>query len=113
MGGAHPGGQLRPPREVPHGLQYQALKSDGCGHPSSEVEARGRCAREATVSDTPRVVFRPSGITPDLARYARACAWAYVFECFNHHNGKQGGPATAPEQPERTRDDPATTQHTR
>jgi hypothetical protein len=65
------------------------------------------------VSDTPRVVFRPSGITPDLARYARACAWAYVFECFNRRNGTQGGPATAPEQPERTRDDPVTTQHTR
>jgi hypothetical protein len=42
------------------------------------------------VSETPRVVFRPSGITPDLARYARACAWAYVFECFNRRNGTQG-----------------------
>jgi hypothetical protein len=37
------------------------------------------------------------GISPQQARDARARVWVYVFECFNRRNGKQGGPATAPD----------------
>jgi hypothetical protein len=34
------------------------------------------------VSYTSHIVFRPSGITPEPARDARARAWAFVFDCF-------------------------------
>jgi hypothetical protein len=35
------------------------------------------------------------GISPQQAHDARARMWAYVFECFNRRNGKEGGPPTA------------------
>ena len=38
---------------------------------------------------------RLPGISPQQARDARARVWAYVFECFNRRNGKEGGPPTA------------------
>jgi hypothetical protein len=38
------------------------------------------------MNDATRIVVKPNpGITPKQARDARARAWAFVFECFDHH----------------------------
>lgn len=54
----------------------------------------------------PEIVCTPApGITPEKARDARARAWAYVFDCFNRRNGKEGGPAkTAPDAAKENKD---------
>jgi hypothetical protein len=44
------------------------------------------------------ITLKPtSGITPEQAHDARARAWAYVFDCFNRSNGKEGGAPAAPD----------------
>jgi hypothetical protein len=58
--------------------------------------------------DSARVVHRPhSGISQEEARDARARAWAYVFDCHRKHVGKEGGPATAPDDRKGPKHDPA------
>ena len=38
------------------------------------------------MNDARRIVVKSNpGITPEQARDARACAWAFVFECFYRH----------------------------
>ena len=45
-----------------------------------------------------RDTYTPSTDSPsEQVRDARAHAWAYVFECFHHREGQEGGHATAPE----------------
>jgi hypothetical protein len=36
-------------------------------------------------TNEPRVIVKLGGITPEQARDIRARAWAFVFECFDHH----------------------------
>jgi hypothetical protein len=57
------------------------------------------------MSDPARIVCHPlpTGVSSERARDARARAWTYVFECFNRRNGKEGGPATAPDDPKRVK----------
>jgi hypothetical protein len=61
---------------------------------------------------SPRVVLRPTSTKPEDAQNARARAWAYVFDCFNHRNGKEGGSTTAPDDAERRSSDGATEKYT-
>jgi hypothetical protein len=47
--------------------------------------------------DPQHITAKPlRGITTEQACDARARAWAYVFDCFNHRNEQEGGPAAAP-----------------
>jgi hypothetical protein len=45
-----------------------------------------------------------TGTVPKEARDIRARCWAYVFECFRRHEEKQGGPATALNDPRKDKD---------
>ena len=37
-------------------------------------------------ANEPRVIVKPvPGVRPEQARDIRARAWAFVFECFDHH----------------------------
>jgi hypothetical protein len=48
------------------------------------------------MSDAPRTALRPSpGTTLEEARDARACVWAFVFQCWQEK--EKGGPTTAPD----------------
>jgi hypothetical protein len=50
------------------------------------------------VKSEPQISLTPlSGTSPEQACDARARAWAYVFECFRSHIGKEGSPETAPD----------------
>lgn len=47
-----------------------------------------------------------SSITSEHARDARARAWAFVFACFEKHKQEnKGGPATAPDDAEESKND--------
>jgi hypothetical protein len=51
-----------------------------------------------------RITFRPSaGATHEEAREKRARAWAFIFECWRAK--QEGGPTTAPDNPERSSDE--------
>ncbi len=58
------------------------------------------------MSDAPRVVFRPTGFTPDQAD-SRARAWAFVFEC---HAKKEATHPGSPEDAERRSDEVGATE---
>jgi hypothetical protein len=42
------------------------------------------------MSDAPRIVVRSSSLSPEEARNARACAWRYVFDCYERHRATRG-----------------------
>src|SRR5919112_104276 len=93
MGRAHPGGQLRPRREVLHGLRHQALEGDGRGHPSSEVEACGRCARGGAMSDTPRIRYTPRPHqTPETELNALAAVYRFILDYHTKHKTVEPAP---------------------
>jgi hypothetical protein len=48
-----------------------------------------------------------AGQTSEQVRDVRARAWSYVFECFNRRNGQEGGPATAPDDGTKVKEDSA------
>ncbi len=48
------------------------------------------------MTELPRTVHQSSRtLSSEQTRDARACAWAYVFDCYKRRNEKEGGPATA------------------
>ncbi len=55
------------------------------------------------MNDTPRVIHRPSDNSPEEARNARAAAWAFVFN--RYQTRKKGGPATAPDDGTKFKED--------
>jgi hypothetical protein len=60
-----------------------------------------------------RLVLRPKpGISSEQSRDARAHAWAFVFECLNRREEKEGSPAAAPSDAKEIRNDRATQKYT-
>jgi hypothetical protein len=49
----------------------------------------------------------PGSLTPRQARDARACAWAYVFECFHSHTEKKAACGSGPDDGTKVKEDSA------
>lgn len=45
------------------------------------------------------------GAAAEQAQDSMAKAWLFVFGCFHRREGQEGGPATAPDDPERSSDE--------
>ena len=56
----------------------------------------------APTDDTSVIVNPTPDITPEQARDARACAWRFVFDCYEK---KKGAPESAPDDAEESKND--------
>ena len=43
------------------------------------------------MSESSRIVLRPSRLSPEEARNARARAWRVIFDCYERHRGAARG----------------------